>query len=134
MFDRGLAIAAIEVALKRHAGFLARDYNPVMGIAPGTPIGRDLRGVTTVIAVGGIFAHSSAADSFSLVREAMKNRQISLLPEHYKLLFDTSYLLYGIGVLSQHTPQRALRFAKAYFNFSSTSTLTPEKRGIDSFT
>lgn len=134
MFDRGLATAAIEVALKRHAGFLARDYNPVMGIAPGTPIGRDLRGVTTVIAVGGIFAHSSAADSFSLVREAMKNRQISLLPEHYKLLFDTSYLLYGIGVLSQHTPQRALRFAKAYFNFSSTSTLTPEKRGIDSFT
>lgn len=120
-FDRALAIAAIEVALKRHAGFLAREYNPVMGIAPGTPMGRDLRGVTTIIAVGGIFAHSSLDDCASLVRGAMKNRQISLLPEQYQLYFDTSYLLYGIGVLSRKHPEKALRFAKAYFKFPPTS-------------
>lgn len=118
-FDRALAISAIEVALKRHAGFIAQEFNPVMGIAPGTPMGRDLRGVRTVIAVGGIFTHTAESECISLVHDAMKDRGISLLPDEYRIYFDTSYLMYGIGVLSQKFPDMALRYAKEYLNISS---------------
>ena len=40
LFDKGLAITALEVALKRHAGYIAQQFDPVMGIAPGTPMER----------------------------------------------------------------------------------------------
>lgn len=111
-FDWALAVSAIEVALKRHAGHIAQEYNPVMGIAPGTPIGRDLRAVQTIIAVGGIFTHATEAESRAMVEEAMRNREISLLPEDYQLYIDKRYLLYGIGALSRTSPNSALRFAK----------------------
>ncbi len=113
-FDRALAVAAIEVALKRHAGYIAQDYNPVMGIAPGTPIGRDLRGVKTIIAVGGVFTHTPEAECLTIVRDAMKEKGISLLPEDFQLYLDKSYLLYGVGALSRKSPDEALRFAKSY--------------------
>jgi len=118
-FDRALAVTAIEVALKRHAGFIAQEFNPVMGIAPGTPIGRDLRGVRTVIAVGGIFTHATKSESLSIVQDALHYKGISLLPETYRIYFDTSYLMYGIGVLARKYPDRALRFAKEYFAFNT---------------
>ena len=113
-FDRALAVTAIEVALKRHAGFIAQEYNPVMGIAPGTPMGRDLRLVKTVIAVGGIFSHASAAEAFSIVGDAMKDKGISLLPNEYTVYVDSSYILYSIGAMSRRHPDTALRFAKEY--------------------
>jgi len=113
-FDKALAITAIEVALKRHAGHIATEYNPVMGIAPGTPIGRDLRRVTTILAVGGIFTHATEKEGRDIVQEAMKNRGISLLPENYQLYIDKSYLLYGIGALSRKFPEQALLFARQY--------------------
>ncbi len=113
-FDQALAIAAIEVALKRHAGHLAQEYNPVMGIAPGTPMGRDLRGVKTVIAVGGIFTHAEPVQREAIVAAAMRERGISLLPEEYSVYFDRQYLLYAIGALSRRWPDIALRFAREY--------------------
>ncbi len=113
-FDRALSISAIEVALKRHAGHIAQEFNPIMGIAPGTPMGRDLRGVKTVVAVGGVFTHALEAECLAIVQEAMSNRGISLLPEDFKLYFDKNYLLYGIGALSRKSPDVALRFAKKY--------------------
>lgn len=116
-FDRALAITAIEVALKRHAGYIAQEFNPVMGIAPGTPMGRDLRGVRTVIAVGGIFTHAAESECIAIVQHAMNDKGISLLPETYRIYFDASYLLYGIGVLARKYPDMALRFAKEYFHF-----------------
>ncbi len=117
-FDRALAISAIEVAMKRHAGYVAQEYNPVMGIAPGTPIGRDLRGVKTIIAVGGIFTHATDYECMTIVQDAMKDKGISLLPETYQILCDTSYLMYGVGVLSQRYPDMVLRFAKEYLNLN----------------
>ena len=115
-FDRALAITAVEVALKRHAGYLAQEYNPVMGTAPGTPIGRDLREVKTVIAVGGIFVYNSDAYRRKIMTEAFRHHGISLLPERPKLYFDVQYVLYAVGVLSQIDPDMALDFVKTYFH------------------
>lgn len=114
-FDIALAITAIEVALKRHAGFISQEFNPVMGIAPGTPIGRDLRRVEHVIAVGGIFTHSSGETREFILEQAFKNPGMSLLPKTPKFYSDEQYLMYVMGVMAEEHPDITLRFAKKYF-------------------
>lgn len=114
-FDRGLAVTALEVALKRHAGYVAQQFDPVMGTAPGTPVGRDLREVKTVFAIGGIFAHLGEAQARELVVEALRRPGISLLPVSPRIIIDKDYLLYSLGVLAQLRPTAALRFAKTHF-------------------
>lgn len=114
-FDRALAIVAVEVALKRHAGYIAQEYDPVMGITPGTPIGRDLRRVKTVIAVGGILTHATEQERNEIIGLALADRGISLLPDSYTLYCDRDYLLYGIGALAQRCPDISIRFLLKYF-------------------
>lgn len=118
LFDRGLAITALEVALKRHAGYIAQQFDPVMGIAPGTPMGRDLREVPTVIAIGGIFVHLPEAEAAAIVAEALKRPGISLLPVVPRVVIDRQYLLYSLGALQQYRATDALRFAKRHFQLA----------------
>ena len=114
-FDQGLAIVAIEIALKRHAGYLAREYDPVMGIAPGTPVGRDLRKVKYVICIGGIFTHSSMETGRMMLKKAMAHPGVSLLPGNPEIIIDHDYLMYAIGVLGQSYPEETFQLAKKYF-------------------
>jgi len=114
-FDQGMAIVAMEVALKRHAGFLAREYDPVMGVAPGTPVGRDLRRVKNVICIGGIFTHSPLATGQWLLGKAMEHPGVSLLPRDPGIIVDKDYLMYAIGVLGQIYPEETMQLAKKYF-------------------
>lgn len=118
-FDLALAASAIEVALKRHAGYISQEFNPVMGIMPGTPIGRDLRRVTHVFAVGGVFTHGSPEDRQFILAQAFKNPGISLLPTQPKFLIDADYLMFAVGALSQQCPDAALNFAKEKFELLS---------------
>jgi len=115
LFDEGMAIVAIEIALKRHAGFLAKEYDPLMGIAPGTPIGRDLRKVNYVIGIGGVFTHSGSERAERIISKALANPGVSLLPRSPKKIIDRNYLLYALGVLSQIYPEETLKFGKEYF-------------------
>ncbi|TWH48083.1 glutamate mutase L [Sporomusa sp. KB1] len=114
-FDLALAICAIEVALKRHAGYISQEFNPVMGIIPGIPIGRDLRRVKYVFAVGGLFTHRTPEEKQFVVKQAFKNPGISLLPIEPVFIFDEQYLLYSIGVLGQKYSDVSLQFAKKHF-------------------
>ncbi len=114
-FDIALAISAIEVALKRHAGFIAKDFDPLMGIIPGTPIGRDLRKIKYVIAVGGIFTHSSEETRKFILQKAFKNPGPSLLPLNPQFICDEKYIMYALGTLSQEYPEITFAFAKQYF-------------------
>lgn len=116
-FDLAMAIGSIEVALKRHAGYLSQEYNPILGVAPGTPVGRDLRPLKYVFAVGGIFTHSAPEKQKYILEQAFKNPGISLLPLCPSFVVDQQYVLYAIGVLAQDYPELTLRFAKKYFNF-----------------
>jgi uncharacterized protein (TIGR01319 family) len=119
LFDTGLAEAALEVALKRHAGYIAQQFDPVMGIIPGTPVGRDLRTVETVIAIGGIFVHLSEEDAKTIVAKSLARPEFSLLPANPKVVIDRNYLVYAIGLLAQYRPTAALRFAKKHFGLSN---------------
>lgn len=118
VFDKALAITAIELALKRHAGYLAQGYDPVLGVIPGAPIGRDLRRVEQVIAVGGIFAHSTEEQSQEIIRKALANPGISLLPHTPEIIIDNNYLLYTVGAIAQEYPNDALALA---INFVANS-------------
>lgn len=111
LFDKAMAITAIEVAIKRHAGYIAQNFDPIMGVAPGTAVGRDLRKLQKVVAVGGIFAHSSEEECKEILKKAFANRGISLLPEDPQFIIDKSYLLYTIGALAQEFPNEALKLA-----------------------
>lgn len=120
LFDEGMAITALQIALKRHAGFAAQEYEPVMSIAPGTPVGRDLRKVNLIIGIGGIFSHSSLQRATRIMQKALENRGISLLPIDPDLIVDKNYIMYAIGAISQVYPGDALNFAKDCFARSKT--------------
>ncbi|MDR1796322.1 MAG: glutamate mutase L [Clostridiales Family XIII bacterium] len=108
LFDRLLAQAAVEIALKRHAGHFTDRADPVMGTIPGTPTGRDLRGIGTVVLVGGFFAHSGPAEGGHIIESAFSRRGISLLPERAgRILVDRGYVLYAAGLLAQKAPEYA---------------------------
>ena len=111
--DRALAACAVDVAIRRHAGYYATEADPVMGIAPGTPIGRDLRHVSQVLCVGGIFLHCAGQERERIVRRTFDNPGISLLPlNDPDIWFDEDYILYAMGVLARHYPDEVLTYMK----------------------
>jgi uncharacterized protein (TIGR01319 family) len=114
LFDEGIAVTALEIALKRHAGYFAQEYNPVLGIVPGTPVGRDLRKVEYVVAIGGIFAHSSEEKAGAVLTKAFENPGLSLLPRKPLFIIDQEYLMYAIGTIGQKYPEEVLNFAISY--------------------
>lgn len=114
-FEFAMAVAAVRTALRRHAGHVAADANPVMGITPGMPVGRDTRPVTTVIAVGGVFTHWSEARSEDVLRRAFAEPGLSLLPTDPAFVPDKNYLLYAVGVLAQSRAHAALRLGLTHF-------------------
>ena len=111
--DRALASCAVDVAIRRHAGFYAKEADPIMGIMAGAPMGRDLRMVRQVLCVGGIFTHCDGKDREQIVRRTFDNPGISLLPiEDPDIWFDDDYILYAMGVLAKHYPEEVLVYMK----------------------
>ncbi len=114
--EPALAAAALSLALKRHAGYWVTEYHPVLGLPPGSPVGRDLRGIKWVIGVGGFFSHHPAETGLNVLRAVFKNRGYSLLPEAPRFLLDHEYLLYAIGLFGRQHPDPALALAKKYLD------------------
>ena len=116
--DYGLtpeAACAADVAIRRHAGYYAKEADPVMGIMAGAPMGRDLRNVRQVLCVGGIFLHCHGEERENIVRRTFDNPGISLLPlNDPDIWFDEDYILYAMGVLAQHFPEEVLSYMKEH--------------------
>lgn len=115
MFDTFIAETAVEVAFKRHAGYISTVADPITGIMPGMPIGRDLRNVNTIIGVGGIFSHRETSESKKIIENALKEKGISLLPNDPKILIDENYILYTGGIISQIDEEYAFQVLKKQF-------------------
>lgn len=115
LFDHYLAQTAVEEALKRHAGHIVTELDPITGAQPGMPIGRDLRSVNTIVAVGGYFAHRPAEEAKAIVEKALSRRGISLLPEKATVVVDKEYLLYTAGVIGTHNDMYAFELLRNYF-------------------
>lgn len=114
-FDTIIAETCIEIALKRHAGYISTVADPITGISPGMPVGRDLRNVTKIIGVGGIFAHRSIEEGKNIIDNALKNKGISLLPTSYEVIIDKNYILYTGGVIGQINKEKAFEILKQNF-------------------
>ena len=112
--EPALAAAALETALRRHAGYWVTEFNPKLGLAPGSPVGRDLRGVKWVVGVGGFFTHNHRELGLQVLREIFKKPGYSLFPELPEFRLDFDYLLYAMGLLGRVCPDQALTFAKKY--------------------
>ncbi|MDO4554196.1 MAG: glutamate mutase L [Lachnospiraceae bacterium] len=115
--DRALAYCAIDLALKRHAGTFMKENDPEMGLMAGTPVGRDLRMVETVLCVGGAFVYMDHEKRQEMMERCFDHPDLSLLPiKRPKILFDDDYLMFAMGVLGKHYPDAVLSFMKQEFN------------------
>lgn len=107
--DAALARAAIETAMRRHAGVLREIYTPT-----GTALvqqGKNLNDVKIVIGVGGVLA-LGAHGRFALEGVLRPSGEPHVLcPEQPRFLLDRSYLLYGVGLLADDQPKFAMRMA-----------------------
>jgi uncharacterized protein (TIGR01319 family) len=109
LFDYLLATTAVETALKRHAGRIATEADAYRGYIPSMPMGRDLRMVDLIVGVGGIFSHNDEEISKEIIREALKDRGISLLPENAKVIIDKNYILFAAGNIIEIDPDYAMK-------------------------
>jgi len=110
--DEGLARAATEVAVKRHAGTVETAYTPTGRLE--IQRGKDLTEVPVLIGTGGIFAW--AREPYRLLEAALFDASdpCSLRPKNPRVLVDAPYILYGVGLLAEQAPDKALRIAKKY--------------------
>ena len=107
--DAALARCATKIAMERHAGTVKEVYT-----GTGTVLvqyGKDLSAVSTVIGVGGVLAFGKHAEFIMQGVVAPPDALNSLLPERPNFLIDSSYLLYGIGLLAETAPGSAFAIA-----------------------
>lgn len=110
--DRAMAVSAIETALKRHAGYYAQTFDPVMGTVPGTVTGRDLRRVQYVIGVGGVFKYNAEREALAILKEAFADPEYYLYPESPAFRIDSDYILYALGAIGTRHPDEAVAYMK----------------------
>jgi uncharacterized protein (TIGR01319 family) len=112
LLDIGLARAATEIAVERHAGRLEQVYSP-HGVSL-IQTGKDLTEVKTVIGTGGVFAYGR--EPLSILEGALfsERDRLSLRPKSPEFYIDRDYILYAIGLLSEIEPEKALRIGKRH--------------------
>ena len=110
--DRVLAESAISFAVGRHAGTLRQEYSLAGEIK--VQRGKDLTRILNLIGTGGIFKYGRWPEK--LLSSALFDPSVpwSLRPMASQAYTDCEYLLYGIGLLSEHFPTKALKIAKKY--------------------
>lgn len=127
--NTSMAIGAIHLALKRHAGYINQEFSPETGLVPGFPVGRDLRKVKYIIGIGGIFASQNEELNRKMVEIAFSNQGNSLFPEQGEIVFDQDYIIYALGVLGQYEPAAVLKLMK---DGSFSKVTLQEKTSSDS--
>ena len=108
-FDEALACAAVQLAVKRHAGTLTvvqTVQGPVL-----VQTGKDLTAVSRVIGTGGPLAHGTTPATALRAAIANPGEPASLLPTAPELLIDSEYLLYAAGLLASVEPKIAFTLA-----------------------
>lgn len=107
--DRALLIAAIEIAVRRHAGTIETVYTALGPVQ--VQHGKDLKNVKTVIATGGAPVHLGEKEALLAAMRADPSDPRSLRPREPRLFLDRDYLLFAVGLLAGVEPQAALRLA-----------------------
>ncbi len=110
--DLGLARSAVDVAVERHVGYVKELWGPE-GVFY-VQYGKDLTELRTLVGTGGVFAYNPHPEK--VLEAALFNpaNPFSLKPKSPDFYIDRTYILYGMGLLSDVEPLIALRVAKKY--------------------
>jgi len=110
--DDGMAMVAVEEAVRRHVGVLEEIHLP--NGYHFIQRGKDLTGIHHLIGTGGIFCYSRR--DREILSRALFNPEdpFHLCPRHPRLWIDRQYILWAMGLLSEVAPQAALRIMKKY--------------------
>jgi len=110
MVDVGLASAAVNIAVKRHAGFVEEIYLPTCKVRMQR--GKDLTEIKCMIGTGGIFAYGRLPDWILKAGCHDGTAPQSLLPTNPALFIDKSYIMFAVGLISVEHPGKAFRIMK----------------------
>jgi uncharacterized protein (TIGR01319 family) len=110
--DRVLAESAVAFAVERHAGTLRQEFSLAGEIK--VQRGKDLTRTINLIGTGGVFKYGRWPEQILASALFDVNAPWSLRPMAPKSYRDIEYLMYGIGLLAEHHPTKALRIAKKY--------------------
>lgn len=110
--DRVLAESAVAFAVERHVGTLRQEFSLAGEIK--VQKGKDLTQVNTIIGTGGIFKYGRSPEKILCSALFDPQKPWSLKPISPSAYIDRDYLLYGIGLLAEDFPDKALRIAKRY--------------------
>ena len=110
--DAVLARAAVDLAVARHVG--RRERVVAREGEAWVHYGKDMRDTHTLIGTGGVFIHNTFAAYILTQGAATDDRVQALRPRNPGIFLDSSYLLYAVGLLSEHYPDVALQMFKRY--------------------
>lgn len=110
--DAVLARAAVDLAVARHVG--RRERIVAREGEAWVHSGKDLRDTRTLIGTGGVFVHNPFAAYILSQPITSDDRVQALRPRNPNLFFDSSYLLYAVGLLSEKYSAAALQMFKRY--------------------
>lgn len=103
--DFGLAIAALRVAMVRHAGNLKRVYTPIGPIDEQT--GKDLTQIKRILVTGGALVYSE--HKARMIQAALAGQDpYVLIPKSPAVMGDSQYVLSALGLLSGYDRDAAL--------------------------
>lgn len=108
--DVGLATAALDVAMKRHAGTIEEIYLPSGKVM--IQRGKDLKDIKCIIGTGGIFAYGRLPGWILSAGCYDDVRPESLRPLQPDMFIDERYIMFAIGLLAEEHPGKALRIMK----------------------
>jgi uncharacterized protein (TIGR01319 family) len=112
--DAVLARAAVDLAIARHVG--RRERIVTRQGEAWMHSGKDLRDTRTLIGAGGVFVHNPFAAYILSQPEVGDDRVQALRPRNPNLYFDSSYLIYAVGLLSHEYPEVAVKLFKRYMS------------------
>ena len=126
--DLEIASYAIQMALKRHTGYIEKQYTPVGEI--NLQYGKDLTNIKTVICTGGLFSHTDEKILFDMLDRSICRtiEPTCLKPKHPNFFIDNEYIIYAIGLLSTKYPDKALRILKRNLINRSSSNIPEATR------
>ncbi|MEM3484394.1 MAG: methylaspartate mutase accessory protein GlmL [Candidatus Bathyarchaeia archaeon] len=110
LIDVFLARLATDIAVERQVGRLREVFSPMGRL--WIQYGKDCSNIKTVIATGGVFAHSFKPELILEAALFSNENPYVLKPRNPTFYIDQHYILYGIGLLADYAPEKALRIVK----------------------
>ncbi len=117
--DHALASAAVEEAVRRHAGTISETFT-MMG-QTFVQEGKNLTEVKQIVVTGGSLIHTARTEEIAAHALYSPADPSSLRPKEADVWVDRTYILAAMGLLSSYHPKAALRIMKKELEYHGYS-------------